>query len=79
VSKAGPNSKMSPTKQEGVHLHDATREFPVADRLASATEGKSKILGPSAKRDFAKSVPRAYRPRLGYDARGFLAFSESAR
>jgi len=73
VLKVDPKSKMSSTKQEGVHRHDATWKLPVVDHLASATERKVQDLGsafgPSAKRDFAKSAP-ACRPRLGHGARG---------
>jgi len=44
VLKVDPKSKMSSTKQEGVHRHDATWKLPVVDHLASATERKVQDL-----------------------------------
>jgi hypothetical protein len=68
VLNADPRSKVSSTRQEGVHRHDATRELPVADRLASAIERKVQDLARplirARSKTSQKSAP-AYRRRLG--------------
>jgi len=79
VLKVDPKSKMSSTKQEGVHRHDATWKLPVVDHLASATERKVQDLARPLVR--ARSETSQNRPplvALGLaTARGGLALSES--
>ena len=79
VLKVDPKSKMSSTKQEGVHRHDATWKLPVVDHLASATERKVQDLTRPLVR--ARSETSQNRPplvALGLaTARGGLALSES--
>ena len=79
VLKVDPKSKMSSTKQEGVHRHDATWKLPVVDHLASATERKVQDLARPLVR--ARSEISQNRPplvALGLaTARGGLALSES--
>src|SRR5437899_2402111 len=59
----GPNARIivSSTLAGGCVAHDTTRQSPVADRLASATQGKvqeiARASGPSAKISFAKPTP----------------------
>src|SRR5882757_8915665 len=79
VLKVDPKSKMSSTKQEGVHRHDATWKLPVVDHLASATERKVQDLARPLVR--ARSETSQNRPplvALGLaTARGGLALRES--
>src|ERR1700719_2481059 len=73
VLKVDPKSKMSSTKQEGVHRHDATWKLPVVDHLASATERKVQDLARPlvrARSETSQNRPPACRPRLGHGARG---------
>jgi hypothetical protein len=60
VSKAGPKSKMSPTKQEGVHLHDATRALWRETARAEA----GRILLAATGRQGIPSDDKAYLARL---------------
>ena len=62
VLKVDPKSKMSSTKQEGVHRHDATWKLPVVDHLASATERKVQDLARPLVR--ARSETSQNRPPL---------------
>ena len=66
VLKVDPKSKMSSTKQEGVHRHDATWKLPVVDHLASATERKVQDLARPLIR--ARSETSQTGPRLSPSA-----------
>jgi hypothetical protein len=57
VEPVGPKSK-----QEGVHLHDATREFPVPTAWHRQPSAKSKILGSEREARLRKIGPARLSP-----------------